>query len=727
MLEGDRRESSILMAIAGETAPYCFLRLYGKELLNYATEGFISPLDEFIKKDPPRKLQEIPETLQTTTLNDKTYGLLYYYQLTGLYYRKDLFREAGLDPEKPPQNWDELFEMAKQLTNPSKGRFGFALTTSSRASTLWVNFLYQAGGQLIEQTPDGKYKAVFDSPAGVEALEFYKKLRWTKWKWKDREVTGVVIDSRESIFDFAKGKTAMFFGPVLSPIMLEQLENEGLSREQYGIAPLPAGPGGREANFYNGYHVAINAQIKDLRNREASWEYAKFQASEEAHKVRVDTLVSLGYELAASPRDLRKFGYESLLQDLPKNWESDFEKILKNAIPPPIAPKADKVQTGILPIYLAKVLESPNANCQAILTEAANLSNAKFFHFETPEEKAHKQLIVAPVVIIFFSILVFFVWKMIRIMSTGPAHVLQDKNKKRSKLRIYVLAFCFMGPAVAACLVWQYYPLLRGLKMAFYDYKILGESQFIGLDNFITAFTQPEFYRSLYRTFTFVLMTMGLGFVAPIFLAILLNEVPRFKITYRILWYLPALTSGAVVMFLWKELIYDPTPNGLLNQLISYVGIPPQKWLADSKLAMFCIVLTGVWAHVGPGSVLYLAALKTIPESVYEAADLDGAGVFHKIRHITLPMLKVLISINFLGAFIGAFHGMHHVLIMTGGGPGDSTMLMGVSIFFEAFLYLKFGYATAVAWILGAMLIGFTIYQLKLTKDARFDAVKENV
>ena len=127
-----------------------------------------------------------------------------------------------------------------------------------------------------------------------------------------------------------------------------------------------------------------------------------------------------------------------------------------------------------------------------------------------------------------------------------------------------------------------------------------------------------------------------------------------------------------------------------------------------------------VWAGMGPGCLIYLAALKGIPEDVYEAADLDGAGILSKIRNITFPYLKPLIIINFVGAFIGAARAFDSVFVMTGGGPVFSTHVAGLEIWMSAFLYLKFGYAVAMAWIIGALLVGFTLFQLRILSRVQF-------
>ena len=258
--------------------------------------------------------------------------------------------------------------------------------------------------------------------------------------------------------------------------------------------------------------------------------------------------------------------------------------------------------------------------------------------------------------------------------------------------------------------------------MAFQDYRVLEGSTFVGLDNFATAFTQMDFWMALVRTFYYVGLTLGIGFVLPIVLALMLAEIRVGQYFFRTVFYLPTMTSGLVVMFLWKHLIFDPTESGLLNQMLLEVGLEPQKWLESEGWAMICVVVPGIWAGVGSACLIYLAALKTVEESLYEAAAVDGATLWHKLRHITLPSIKALVLINFVGAFIGSFHAMQNIFVMTEGGPNRATHIMGLEIFYNFVVWLKLGYATAIAWILGFLLIGFTVYQLRILRQVEFRA-----
>ena len=223
----------------------------------------------------------------------------------------------------------------------------------------------------------------------------------------------------------------------------------------------------------------------------------------------------------------------------------------------------------------------------------------------------------------------------------------------------------------------------------------------------------------MWLTLYYMILILGLGFWPPILLAILLQEVSHGKILYRTVYYLPAVISGFVVIYLWK-MFYEPTDMGVLNQILGFLGIGNQRWLEDERLAMLCCVIPTIWVGTGPGCLIYLAALKSVPEELYEAADVDGAGFFHKIFYVVLPTLKALIIIQFIGAFIAAAESAGYILVMTFGGPNEATKVAGLHIFEKAYLYLRFGTATTMAWILGAILLGFTVYQLRMLSNLEF-------
>ncbi len=298
-------------------------------------------------------------------------------------------------------------------------------------------------------------------------------------------------------------------------------------------------------------------------------------------------------------------------------------------------------------------------------------------------------------------------------------------RKADVKSRNRFLPWFFLAPAVLSILLWAYYPLLRGALMAFQNYHLVGSSTWSGLDNFIAVACDPGFWKAWGRTAQYVGLTLLLGFISPIVLAVLLSEIPRGKILFRTLYFLPHLTSALVITLLWK-MMYDPTENGILNRLLEVFGLDACSWLQDPALAMVCCILPGVWANAGMASLIYLAALHSLPRDYYEAAAIDGAGILSRFRHITFPQLLPLMVINFAGAFIAACQGMGSIFLLTFGGPGDATNVLSLMIWKEAYNNLRFSTATTMAWFLGTVLIAFAYLQIRMLKKVEFRQSQTN-
>jgi ABC-type sugar transport system permease subunit len=374
-----------------------------------------------------------------------------------------------------------------------------------------------------------------------------------------------------------------------------------------------------------------------------------------------------------------------------------------------------------------------------ILRDTEQSMNQKLLGYTPPEVLERKRGWAVGILVCFLALAGVFVARAIGKARANRQEFVERLAAGTDRRRVYSFVALCLLPAAGSILLWSYYPLARGLMIAFQDYKIKKDASWVGLDNFIGVFSQPVFYKSLYNSFLYVGLSLLIGFFLPIFLALALNEIPRGKVFFRTVFYLPAMTSAVLIAFLWKQ-FYDKTETGLLNSLMSPViehvinpvwtflggsALPlVNDWLGSPSLAMFAVVLPGIWAGAGPGSILYLAALKNISEDRYEAADLDGASWWQKIRYITLPGLKPLILINLLGVFIGGFKAMENIFVMTQGGPVNSTRTIGLEVWQNAFMFLKFGYATAAAWVMGSILIGFTLIQIRTLLKMRFTTAK---
>ncbi len=724
---GQRAESMFLMSMAGDTAPDVFYVNF-RQYYNYIDQGFCRPLDDLIAEDPKPLERVHPRILEVLkTYDGKVYAMPWFQVAQGLYFRKDYFLDAGLDPSQPPRTWDEFYDYAKKLTEAAPGRMGFAF--SMGPSYHWSNFLWQAGGEMVAPAERGFWKSAVASEGGVKAVQFFRKLVTEKWKGKDGKTYGpAAAVLPEWAVDVSAGKVAMWFS-YTNDVLLNMSD---LNPALLGVAAMPAGPAG-QANEINAGMWAINASVKDPAKVRACWEFIKFFGGEDAARVNTRHFVEMGLGNLVNPVWLRKFGYADLAAQVDPAYIKANEELFANGHPEPYGRNCQQVYV-VMDNALDRAKLYPKEDAMTILRDISKEMDRKLLGY-TPPDELERQRAVARVVFAIVGLLAIAIpiWAFVRARrNRTPFDERLPAGLPRSK--IYTFMTICLIPAAGTILVWAYYPLLKGLQIAFQDYRIGQDPQWVGPDNFIAVFTQPIFWRSLINSFVYVGLTILIGFLIPIFLALALNEIPRAKVFFRTVFYLPAMTSGIVIAFLWRQ-FYDKAETGLLNSLLApfidfsnnlfHTAIPKANdWLGNPTLAMFAVVLPGIWAGAGPGSILYLAALKNIPDERYEAADLDGANWMQKVRWITLPGLKPLMLINLLGVFIAGFKAMENIFVLTGGGPLYATHTIGLEVWTNAFMFLKFGYATAAAWVMGAILIGFTVIQIRNLTRMRFSTAK---
>lgn len=615
------------------------------------------------------------------------------------------------------------------------------------------------------------WKAGFNTQEGLDALKLIHKLRWQKWT-KDPETrepfnltekmlakgeavspytgtkfkliegtkgniyTGVLFSASGREEDknitkiIANGRIGMFFG--YNQNINHIVNKYGISPEQFGAGPMPAKRGCKIVGCFMPVFFGISTKRRSAEELCVAWDILVDFTSKKNLKDRTRIMVEGGKGRLVFPPFLKEAGYTELYNSLPSSWRN-IEKLIQRNRTEPFNKGWTEVQAEITPAIVERIWQDEHIDLKALLKEAAVNVTTKFEKW--PESKMAKWrpwawLIWGLAMMLFVIAMRFVIKSLSSKVRKSTKKQLNETVGNKKKIKINLI-YIWILPALITILMWKYYPLIRGSLMAFQDYKIVGGSEWVGIDNFIMIFGNKAFYFTLIRTFYYVGLTILIGFVVPIFLAILLTEVPRGKYFFRTMFYLPAVTSGLVIMFMWKQ-FYDPSAAGFLNtqviEVASWFGVQSNgfKWLQDPNLAMICIIIPGVWASAGAGSLVYQAALTSVPSDLYEAADVDGAGIISRIRHITVPTLKPLIIINFVGVFIGAFHAMQNIFVMTGGGPFNATRVIGIDIWFNAFMYLKFGFAAAMAWVLGIMLIGFTVMQLKILSKVEFRKAQEN-
>jgi len=288
------------------------------------------------------------------------------------------------------------------------------------------------------------------------------------------------------------------------------------------------------------------------------------------------------------------------------------------------------------------------------------------------------------------------------------------------------IAYAFLSPGLALFLVFTVIPVFAALYLSFCRYDVIHSPAWLGVRNYARLWqditNHGVFYLSLRNTLQYAFGTIPLGLALALALALLLNARLKGMGVYRTTYYLPVVTSMVAVAMVWMW-IYDPS-YGLLNYLLARLSsgrITPQAWLADPGQAMAAIVAMSVWKGLGYNTVIYLAGLQGIPEHLYEAATIDGANAWQRFRRITWPLLKPTTAFILVVSVIGASQVFAQVYVMTNGGPNNATTTIVHQIFQNAFSYLKMGYASAMAFVLFALIFLLSLITLRLTRAGQVE------
>jgi multiple sugar transport system permease protein len=271
-----------------------------------------------------------------------------------------------------------------------------------------------------------------------------------------------------------------------------------------------------------------------------------------------------------------------------------------------------------------------------------------------------------------------------------------------------VEGFLFIMPWLLGFLIFRLGPMIYSFFLSLNRYRGTGTMEWVGLDNYIYMFTKdPLFRHSLRATTTYVLGYLPLNLIVGFSVALLMNQKVRGIIGFRTIYYLPSVTSGVAVAMLWQFVFHKQ--YGVLNAILNLVGIQPIGWLVDRQYVMIAFIIMSLWG-VGGSMIIYLSGLQSIPTELYEAASIDGANRVQRLFSVTIPMMTPTIFFNLVTGLIGAFQIFANAFIMTGGGPQYATYFFGLNIYFAAFQALRFGRASATAWVLFLIIITLTIF-----------------
>ncbi|MFD8383466.1 carbohydrate ABC transporter permease [Streptomyces sp. NPDC059679] len=291
---------------------------------------------------------------------------------------------------------------------------------------------------------------------------------------------------------------------------------------------------------------------------------------------------------------------------------------------------------------------------------------------------------------------------------------------RRRRLHDQARAYAFLLGGLLCFALFSWYPAIRAVVIAFQKYTPGSAPEWVGTTNFTRVLHDPEFGAAWRNTLTFTVLALLIGFAIPFVLALVLNELRHAKAFFRVVVYLPVMIPPVVTALLWKW-FYDPGA-GLANEALRFAHLPTSNWTNGADTALISLVAVATWANMGGTVLIYLAALQSIPGELYEAAELDGANLWQRIRHVTIPQTRFVILMLMLLQIIATMQVFTEPFVITGGGPEDATVTVLYLIYKYAFLYNDFGGACALSVMLLVLLGLFSALYLRLTRSGEEDA-----
>lgn len=273
--------------------------------------------------------------------------------------------------------------------------------------------------------------------------------------------------------------------------------------------------------------------------------------------------------------------------------------------------------------------------------------------------------------------------------------------------------YAFILVSMIAFGVFTLYPVISAVETSFLKYKPFG-SEFIGLKNYQDTFSSSLFYKTVLNTLEYTVVVVPLSLLMAFAISIMI--LPFSKKTqsvFKSMYYLPGIASGVALSVVWLW-IYDSSPTGLMNQVFTFLRLPTQNWLSSSKTSMISLMFMALMSGQGSNIIIYIAALLGIDNSYFEAAELDGATFMQKVRYIVFPLVKPTTLFLLVTGVIGSFQVFMNAFMMTGGGPDNSTTMIGLLIYKNAFEYSKYGLACAQAILLAVVIAIISLVQFKM-------------
>ena len=568
---------------------------------------------------------------------------------------------------------------------------------------VWLHmYAWQNHGRFM--SGDGR-TCTLDDPAIVEALT---------WMTQFYDMFG----GRPRIEGFSSSFQGEFLNPFLTGQLAMVVSTNGFlgtiarykPQTEFGVMPTPLPPGGKPTTWSGGFSYAIP---RNARHPKLAWRFIQFMTSIEAASLSTRTQLnynrSRGRPYVMGIPANRKIGrtlaeiFIDANPDLPQRLKQgyhDCAAMMEYSDFRDVTPASqvlwDEIGRAINMATYHKLtpetaLKLGTATIQAELDRLINSSAGGLVDWTS--------VALTCVALIILAIAAMWIFKRKRF------------HLGRVQRRDLAAGVGFISPWIFGFVLLMAGPFVVSIVMSFAEYNVLSPAKWIGVEHYVELFTNdPIFWKSLWNT-VFMMIGVPVGMAAGLAIAMLLNANIKGMSFYRTVYYLPAIVPAVASSILWIWVLHPS--SGMLNILLDNFGIGQPLWLQSEDWSKPAIVVMGLWG-AGSSMIIWLAGLKGIPDHLYEAAQIDGAGHWSQFVHVTLPMLSPYIFFNLIMGVIGTLQVFTQAFIMTAGGPVDSTLFYVYYLFNNAFQYLRMGYASAMAWILFVIILLLTMVQLKL-------------
>ncbi len=669
------------------------------------------------------------------------YGIPDAFESRALIYNKDWLKRAGYvdagGEARPPRTWEELEEMGLALTERDEAgrirRLGFAPHIGADMPYLYG---WQNGGSLL--SPDGR-RITLNTPPFVEALDWTTRFLERLGGVKNVEAF-ITTDQGGDLDPLVIGRVAMKSDGFWA---IQWTLSQYGDRVDYGVAPSPMpaaalAAGRPSVGWIGGWCYAIPAAAA---HPGPAWELIRFLASPRARQIMVEsqrlTAESQGRTFVpaqSAHRVVNEANFERYIYQNPavspklKAAVKTFNDVVADSRFRPATPVGMMLFNEAMSAKDAANYQTLSA--QAALDRATNNSQRELDRALAPPRGGpvdwnyfgwlYGALLLATAWVLYtWDTSGYWRGRMHRLLSAvglsrsaEQGGVLEGAGGGFFR-RQWLGGFLCATPWILGFIVFTGGPILFSIIISFSDYDILRPATWAGAANYTRMFTGDDLFAVSIGNTAFMMLGIPLGMAVSLGIALLLNVEIKGVAVWRTFFYLPSIVPAVASSILWIW-IFNPQ-SGLLNNFLGAFGIHGPNWLQDPQTAKSALILMGLWG-AGGGMLIWLAGLKGISESYYEAARIDGATTWQQFTRITLPMLSPYIFFNLIMGVIGTLQVFSQAFIMTQGGPVDSTLFYAYHLFNHAFRFLNMGYASALAWVLVLVVLALTVLQFKLSK-----------